>query len=261
MKVAQRSQSHCLETWIHISSQLKHCSFPSSFFLPHSFSNWLERMSDNWPIFLSIPSCCTVFNHTQHAHRTIDSPTMMSRKREMWLVGIKQQEIWLQGSGKNDPTKTKSLPRGGMGLGFLLLSFFLHLTSIHLSFSPEEIERSTCNQAAPCLGDIWHPHLLCSSWIVKPSDKSFDLPPLLLSSSLQALAHKTLVLLLGVDPSKQLDHPLPTAHPHVTYAYMKYMWKSSRKVRANKAAIVWNGDFYFHFIIYTLCKFVFFVLC
>ncbi|CAM4714382.1 unnamed protein product [Leuciscus chuanchicus] len=44
-----------------------------------------------------------------------------------------------------------------------------------------------------------------------------------------ALAHKTLVLLLGVDPSKQLDHPLPTAHPHVTYAYMKYMWKSARK--------------------------------
>ncbi|CAG01719.1 unnamed protein product, partial [Tetraodon nigroviridis] len=47
-----------------------------------------------------------------------------------------------------------------------------------------------------------------------------------------ALAHKTLVLLLGVDPSKQLDHPLPTAHPHVTYAYMKYMWKSSRKIDA-----------------------------
>lgn len=46
----------------------------------------------------------------------------------------------------------------------------------------------------------------------------------------QALAHKTLVLLLGVDPSRQLDHPLPTAHPQVTYAYMKNMWKSARKV-------------------------------
>lgn len=55
-----------------------------------------------------------------------------------------------------------------------------------------------------------------------------------LSWSLQALAHKTLVLLLGVDPSKQLDHPLPTAHPHVTYAYMKYMWKSTRKVGAKQ---------------------------
>lgn len=51
----------------------------------------------------------------------------------------------------------------------------------------------------------------------------------------QALAHKTLVLLLGVDPSKQLDHPLPTAHPHVTYAYMKYMWKSTRKVYTSGA--------------------------
>lgn len=48
----------------------------------------------------------------------------------------------------------------------------------------------------------------------------------------QALAHKTLVLLLGVDPSKQLDHPLPTASPHVTYAYMKYMWKSARTVKS-----------------------------
>ncbi|CAB1329545.1 unnamed protein product, partial [Coregonus sp. 'balchen'] len=47
-----------------------------------------------------------------------------------------------------------------------------------------------------------------------------------------ALAHKTLVLLLGVDPSKQLDHPLPTVHPHVTYAYMKYMWKSQHKIEA-----------------------------
>lgn len=48
---------------------------------------------------------------------------------------------------------------------------------------------------------------------------------------LQALAHKTLVLLLGVDPSRQLDHPLPTVHPQVTYAYMKHMWKSARKVQ------------------------------
>lgn len=52
----------------------------------------------------------------------------------------------------------------------------------------------------------------------------------LISRTRQALAHKTLVLLLGVDPSKQLDHPLPTAHPHVTYSYMKYMWKSTLKV-------------------------------
>lgn len=49
-------------------------------------------------------------------------------------------------------------------------------------------------------------------------------------SCFKALAHKTLVLLLGVDPSRQLDHPLPTVHPQVTYAYMKNMWKSARKV-------------------------------
>ncbi|XP_059807691.1 serine/threonine-protein kinase mTOR isoform X1 [Hypanus sabinus] len=47
-----------------------------------------------------------------------------------------------------------------------------------------------------------------------------------------ALAHKTLVQLLGVDPSKHLDQPLSTVHPHVTYSYMKYMWKSTRKIEA-----------------------------
>ncbi|MGH0147042.1 UNVERIFIED_CONTAM: hypothetical protein FKN15_060862 [Acipenser sinensis] len=56
-----------------------------------------------------------------------------------------------------------------------------------------------------------------------------------------ALAQKTLVLLLGVDPSKQLDHPLPTVHPHVTYAYMKHMWKSSRKVGLTAGAVHFTG--------------------
>ena len=72
---------------------------------------------------------------------------------------------------------------------------------------------------APPWGGGWGGHpapgpVLCLTW------------PLVL----KALAHKTLVLLLGVDPSRQLDHPLPTVHPQVTYAYMKNMWKSARKV-------------------------------
>ncbi|CAM9179331.1 unnamed protein product [Lampetra planeri] len=47
-----------------------------------------------------------------------------------------------------------------------------------------------------------------------------------------ALAHKTLVTLLNVDPSTHLDQQLPTSHPRVTYAYMKYMWKSNQKLEA-----------------------------
>uniref|UniRef100_A0A674NNJ5 Serine/threonine-protein kinase TOR n=1 Tax=Takifugu rubripes TaxID=31033 RepID=A0A674NNJ5_TAKRU len=81
----------------------------------------------------------------------------------------------------------------------------------------------------------WQKILMVRSLVISPHE---DMRTWLKYASLcgksgrLALAHKTLVLLLGVDPSKQLDHPLPTAHPHVTYAYMKYMWKSSRKIDA-----------------------------
>ncbi|XP_064642053.1 serine/threonine-protein kinase mTOR-like isoform X1 [Lineus longissimus] len=47
-----------------------------------------------------------------------------------------------------------------------------------------------------------------------------------------ALSHKTLVKLLGVDPSKNPDHPLPTTYPEVTFAYMKHMWKNNQKQEA-----------------------------
>lgn len=129
MKVAQRSQSHCLETWTHISSQLKCCSFPSFFFVPHCFSNWLQRMSGDWPFF---------YLFIYLFFWMIDSPTMMSHKRELSLASMKQQEIWLEESGKNDPTKTKSLPCGVVGQGFLLLlllhpSIFLSLRNIKVT--------------------------------------------------------------------------------------------------------------------------------
>uniref|UniRef100_A0A8C6M5E7 Serine/threonine-protein kinase TOR n=1 Tax=Nothobranchius furzeri TaxID=105023 RepID=A0A8C6M5E7_NOTFU len=81
----------------------------------------------------------------------------------------------------------------------------------------------------------WQKILMVRSLVISPHE---DMRTWLKYASLcgksgrLALAHKTLVLLLGVDPSKQLDHPLPTTHPHVTYAYMKYMWKSARKIDA-----------------------------
>lgn len=47
-----------------------------------------------------------------------------------------------------------------------------------------------------------------------------------------ALSHKTLVVLLGTDPSKQADQPLPTTYPQVTFAYMKHMWNENKKEEA-----------------------------
>ncbi|MEE6485217.1 hypothetical protein FKM82_014211 [Ascaphus truei] len=81
----------------------------------------------------------------------------------------------------------------------------------------------------------WQRILMVQSLVVNPHE---DMRTWLKYASLcgksgrLALSHKTLVLLLGVDPSRQLDHPLPTVHPQVTYAYMKHMWKSTRKIEA-----------------------------
>ncbi|XP_040182261.1 serine/threonine-protein kinase mTOR isoform X3 [Rana temporaria] len=78
----------------------------------------------------------------------------------------------------------------------------------------------------------WQKILMVQSLVVGPHE---DMRTWLKYASLcgksgrLALSHKTLVMLLGVDPALQSDQPLPTAHPQVTYAYMKYMWKSTRK--------------------------------
>eukprot|EP00795_Rhopilema_esculentum_P000207 gene207-9842_t len=47
-----------------------------------------------------------------------------------------------------------------------------------------------------------------------------------------ALSHKTLVMLLGVDPSKSPDMPIPATYPEVTFAYIKHMWKNDEKQEA-----------------------------
>ena len=47
---------------------------------------------------------------------------------------------------------------------------------------------------------------------------------------LQLLAHKTLVQLLGMDPEKDVNAPLPTTYPYVSFAYVKHIWKQNKKV-------------------------------
>ncbi|KAG6451388.1 serine/threonine-protein kinase mTOR [Manduca sexta] len=42
-------------------------------------------------------------------------------------------------------------------------------------------------------------------------------------------AHKTLVMLLGSDPSKNRDKPLPTHEPRLTLAYAKHLWVAGDK--------------------------------
>ncbi|KPJ18652.1 Serine/threonine-protein kinase mTOR [Papilio machaon] len=42
-------------------------------------------------------------------------------------------------------------------------------------------------------------------------------------------AHRTLVMLLGIDPSKNRDLPLPTHEPRLTLAYAKHLWVAGDK--------------------------------
>uniref|UniRef100_A0A224XHF0 Serine/threonine-protein kinase TOR n=1 Tax=Panstrongylus lignarius TaxID=156445 RepID=A0A224XHF0_9HEMI len=46
------------------------------------------------------------------------------------------------------------------------------------------------------------------------------------------LSHKTLVMLMGIDPSGNPDQALPTTYPQVTFAYTKHLWTSGEKERA-----------------------------
>ncbi|XP_058788970.1 serine/threonine-protein kinase mTOR isoform X2 [Phymastichus coffea] len=51
------------------------------------------------------------------------------------------------------------------------------------------------------------------------------------SGNLQ-LCHKTLVMLLGADPSQRPEQPVPTQHPQVTFAYCKHMWVADKREEA-----------------------------
>ena len=48
---------------------------------------------------------------------------------------------------------------------------------------------------------------------------------------LQNLAHRTLCTLMNADPSQFApDVPLPATLPNVTFAYIKYLWHSGKRV-------------------------------
>ncbi|XP_077105803.1 serine/threonine-protein kinase mTOR isoform X2 [Ranitomeya variabilis] len=83
----------------------------------------------------------------------------------------------------------------------------------------------------------WQKILMVQSLVVSPHEDMrtwLKYASLCSKSGRLALAQKTLVMLLGVDPSEDRTQPLPTSHPQVTYSYMKYVWKKSRKAPRDK---------------------------
>jgi len=101
----------------------------------------------------------------------------------------------------------------------------------------EAIKRTWWNRLQGCqrVVEDWHKILQVRSLVLSPQE---DMMSWLKYSSLcrksgrLALSHKTLVMLLGTDPSKQADQPLPTTYPQVTFAYMKHMWNENKKEEA-----------------------------
>ena len=101
----------------------------------------------------------------------------------------------------------------------------------------ETIKLTWWNRLQGCqkVVEDWQKILQVRSLVLSPQE---DMQSWLKYSSLcrksghLALSHKTLVMLLGSDPSKTPDQPLPTTYPQVTFAYMKYMFRSGQKEEA-----------------------------
>ncbi|XP_060595349.1 serine/threonine-protein kinase mTOR-like [Ruditapes philippinarum] len=90
-------------------------------------------------------------------------------------------------------------------------------------------------QGCQRVAEDWQRIIQVRSLVVSPQE---DIKTWLKYSSLcrksgrLALSHKTLVMLLGMDPSKQPDQQIPTVNPKITFAYLKHMWKNNQRTDA-----------------------------
>ncbi|XP_012282445.1 serine/threonine-protein kinase mTOR isoform X2 [Orussus abietinus] len=81
----------------------------------------------------------------------------------------------------------------------------------------------------------WQKIIQVHTLVVSPQDDMYTwlkYASLCRKSGSLRLCHKTLVMLLGVDPSENPDQPLPTTHPQVTFAYCKHMWVANKREEA-----------------------------
>ena len=81
----------------------------------------------------------------------------------------------------------------------------------------------------------WQRILQVRSLVLEPADHQrtwLKYDSLCRKSHRLQLSHKTLVTILGVDPSESPDQPLPVTIPQATFAYCKHLWGSSQQERA-----------------------------
>ncbi|OXU22583.1 hypothetical protein TSAR_001785 [Trichomalopsis sarcophagae] len=79
----------------------------------------------------------------------------------------------------------------------------------------------------------WQKIIQVHTLVISPQDDMYTwlkYASLCRKSGNLALCHKTLVMLLGVDPSTaRPDQALPIQHPQVTFAYCKHMWVDGKR--------------------------------
>ncbi|XP_050412148.1 serine/threonine-protein kinase mTOR [Patella vulgata] len=98
----------------------------------------------------------------------------------------------------------------------------------------EAIRSNWWNRLKGCQQNVedWQKILQVRSLVITPSEDRMTwlkYASLCRKSGRLALSHKTLVNLLGTDPSANTNQPLPTTYPHVTFAYLKHMWKNNQR--------------------------------
>ncbi|KMQ92782.1 serine threonine-protein kinase mtor [Lasius niger] len=81
----------------------------------------------------------------------------------------------------------------------------------------------------------WQKIIQVHTLVVSPQDDMYTwlkYASLCRKSGSLMLCHKTLVMLMGTDPSLTPDQPLPTTHPQVTFAYCKHLWVANKREEA-----------------------------
>jgi len=81
----------------------------------------------------------------------------------------------------------------------------------------------------------WQKIIQVHTLVVSPHDDMYTwlkYASLCRKSGSLMLCHKTLVMLMGTDPSQTPDQPLPTTHPQVTFAYCKHLWVANKREEA-----------------------------
>ncbi|KAF5285925.1 hypothetical protein FQA39_LY04386 [Lamprigera yunnana] len=91
-------------------------------------------------------------------------------------------------------------------------------------------------QAGQRLAEDWQRIIQVHSLVLTPQEDMhtwLKYASLCRKSGSLMLSHKTLVMLLGYDPSLHPEQPLPCDQPQVTFAYTKHLWMSGKKQEAH----------------------------